>query len=120
LKEGLRRETADAIAGGRRPLDMAEDEEVAYEAATEILRAKRISDATYRRAVATFGEQGVIDLLGVVGYYNFSRDRDECHSDGVAGQRFRTAQALPRITPEPLGRPRCGAPAKGQHNLIAE
>jgi len=27
--------------------------------------------ATYHRAVATFGDQGVIDLLGVVGYYNF-------------------------------------------------
>jgi len=39
--------------------------------ATEILRLKRVSDPTYRRAVAKFGEQGVIDLLGVVGYYNF-------------------------------------------------
>ena len=37
-------------------------------ASREILRAKRVSDATYRRAVAKFGEQGVIDLLDVVGY----------------------------------------------------
>jgi 4-carboxymuconolactone decarboxylase len=50
---------------------MAEDEEIAYDMATEILRQKRVSDATYARAVAKFGEQGVIDLLGVVGYYNF-------------------------------------------------
>ena len=71
LKEGLRREIADAIAEGHRPAGMAEDEEIAYDMATEILRLKRVSDPTYRRAVAKFGEQGVIDLLGVVGYYNF-------------------------------------------------
>jgi 4-carboxymuconolactone decarboxylase len=71
LKAGLRREIADAIAEGHRPTDMAEDEEIAYDMATEILRQKRVSDPTYRRALAKFGEQGVIDLLGVVGYYNF-------------------------------------------------
>ena len=71
LKAGLRREVADAIADGRRPAGMAEDEEIAYDMATEILRLKRVSDATYARAVARFGEQGVIDLLGVIGYYNF-------------------------------------------------
>jgi 4-carboxymuconolactone decarboxylase len=71
LKAGLRREIADAIADGRRPTGMAEDEEIAYEMATEILRLKRVSDATYARAVAKFGEQGIIDMLGVIGYYNF-------------------------------------------------
>jgi 4-carboxymuconolactone decarboxylase len=92
LKEGLRRETA-AIADGRRPVGMAEDEEVAYEAATEILRAKRIGDATYRRAAATFGEQGVIDLLGVLGYYNF-----------LAIVMNATRTALPDNVSEPLKR----------------
>jgi 4-carboxymuconolactone decarboxylase len=70
-KAGLRREIADAIAQGDRPVRMAEDEEIAYDMATEILRDKRVSDQTYARAVAKFGEQGVIDLLGVAGYYNF-------------------------------------------------
>src|SRR5262249_44795940 len=71
LKAGLRPEIAAAIAEGYRPAAMAEDEEIAYDVATEILRLKRVSDPTYRRAGAEFGEQGVIDLLGVVGYYNF-------------------------------------------------
>jgi 4-carboxymuconolactone decarboxylase len=71
LKAGLKREIADAIADGRRPAGMAEDEDAAYDLAVEILRLKRVSDATYARAVNKFGEQGVIDLLGVVGYYNF-------------------------------------------------
>jgi len=71
LKAGLKPEIADAIAQGDRPAGMAEDEEIAYDMATEILRDKRVSDRTYARGVAKFGEQGVIDLLGVVGYYNF-------------------------------------------------
>ena len=71
LKAGLKREIADAIADGRRPVGMVEDEEIAYDMAIEILRLKRVSDPTYARAVAKFTEQGVIDLLGVIGYYNF-------------------------------------------------
>lgn len=70
LKAGLRREVADAIADGRRPAGMAEDEDAAFDLATEILRMKRVTDATYARAVDKFGEPGVIDLLSIVGYYN--------------------------------------------------
>ena len=70
LKAGLKREVADAIADSRRPVGMAEDEEIAYDLATEILRFKRVSDPAYDRAVAKFGEQGVIDLISIVGYYN--------------------------------------------------
>src|SRR5260370_26593900 len=69
LKEGLRREIADAIADGRRPVGMAEDEDAAYDIATEILRTKRASDSTSRRAGAKTGEQAVLDLLRGGGYY---------------------------------------------------
>ena len=70
LKAGLRRETADAIALRKRPTGMSGDEEAAYDLATEILAFKRVSDATYARAVAAFGEAGVIDLLSIVGQYS--------------------------------------------------
>src|SRR2546428_442167 len=93
LKEGLRREIADAIADGRRPAGMAEDEDAAHDMATEILRVKRVSDVTYRRAVARFGEQGVIDLLGVTGYYTF-----------LAIVMNATRTALPENMAEPLKR----------------
>jgi len=93
LKAGLRREIADAIADGRRPTAMADDEEIAYDTATEILRLKRVSDATYARAVGKFGEQGVIDLLGVIGYYNF-----------LAIVMNATRTPLPAGMPEPLKR----------------
>jgi 4-carboxymuconolactone decarboxylase len=93
IKEGLRPDVAAAIADGRRPAGMAEDEEAAYDLATEILRMKRVSDATYQRAVAKFGEQGVIDLLGVTGYYTF-----------LAIVMNATRTALPENMAEPLRR----------------
>jgi 4-carboxymuconolactone decarboxylase len=31
-----------------------------------------VSDATYARALKLFGEQGIIDLIGVSGYYTFN------------------------------------------------
>jgi 4-carboxymuconolactone decarboxylase len=66
---GLKREIADAVGEGRRPVGMAEDEEVVYDLLTEVLNNKGASDATYARAVAKFGEQGVVDVLGIAGYY---------------------------------------------------
>lgn len=69
IKAGLRKDIADAIADGRRPSGMAEDEEAAYDMSIEIQRTKRVSDPTWNKAVAKFGEQGVIDLLGINGYY---------------------------------------------------
>jgi 4-carboxymuconolactone decarboxylase len=71
LKAGLKKEIADSIGDGRRPSTMAPDEEILYDFSIEILRDKRVSDATYKRAVGAFGEQGVVELLSVHGYYTF-------------------------------------------------
>ena len=48
---------------------MAEDEEVLYDFLAELLAHKGVSDPTYARTIAKFGEAGVIDILGNVGYY---------------------------------------------------
>jgi 4-carboxymuconolactone decarboxylase len=69
MKAGLKPALADAIAEGRRPTSMAEDEEIAYELITEGLQNKCVCDATYERAKAKFGEQVVIDMLAIAGYY---------------------------------------------------
>jgi 4-carboxymuconolactone decarboxylase len=72
LKEGLARATADAIADGRRPEAMSEPEAAAYDFAIELHRRRSVSDATYARALSHFGEQGIIDLIGLNGYYSFN------------------------------------------------
>jgi 4-carboxymuconolactone decarboxylase len=71
LKEGLNKTIAEAIADGRRPTGMAADEELIYDFCTELLRNNSVSDVTYARAVERFGEQGMIEMVGVVGYYTF-------------------------------------------------
>jgi 4-carboxymuconolactone decarboxylase len=65
----MKPEIADAIFDGRRPDGMAEDEEAVYNFTDELHRTKRVSDETYKRAVRRFGEQGVIDIIGIQGYY---------------------------------------------------
>jgi 4-carboxymuconolactone decarboxylase len=69
LKAGLKPETAQAIAEGRRPTGMAEDEEIVYDLLTETLQNKCVSDATYERSVKHFGERNVVDLIAIAGYY---------------------------------------------------
>ena len=68
-KAGVKQEFITAIAEGRRPTGMAADEEIVYDFCNELRQNQSVSDATYARAVAKFGEQGVIDLTGLVGYY---------------------------------------------------
>ena len=71
VKAGLKAEITQALAEGRRPQGMSADEELIYDFSTELHENQCVSDATYARAVARFGEQGVIDLIGVNGYYTF-------------------------------------------------
>jgi len=48
---------------------MKADEEAAHDFCSELLRNKSVCESTYERAVAMFGEHGVIDILGVAGYF---------------------------------------------------
>jgi 4-carboxymuconolactone decarboxylase len=69
MKGGLSPDIARAIAEGRRPEKMAEDEAALYDFCMELHRNRSVSDATYARAVAKFGEQGVVDAIGLSGWY---------------------------------------------------
>ena len=71
MEAGLAPAIADAIAEGRRPDQLAEDETAAYDFSMELHRRKSVSDASYERVKALFGEPGVIDLIGLNGYYSF-------------------------------------------------
>ena len=67
---GLSDAVIDAIAEGRRPSTMVEDEAVVHDFCLELLHNQCVSDPTYHRAVTLGGEQGVIDLVGILGYYS--------------------------------------------------
>ena len=65
LDEGL----VENLRLGKKPDFKAADEAVVYDVATEIHDTKKLGDGTYQRALETLGEQTVIDLLTVIGYY---------------------------------------------------
>ena len=66
---GLSESIIQAIATGKRPTGMDADEETVYNFCTELLTSKQVSDKTFEATKAKFGERGVVDLIGVTGYY---------------------------------------------------
>ena len=70
LQGGLHADIVQAVADGRRPEKMAADEDAVYAFCDELARTQAVSDATYGRAIAALGEQGVMDTLGLTGYYS--------------------------------------------------
>lgn len=68
-REGVAHETVQAIAEGRRPAAMNDDEALVHDFCIELHRNRGVSDVTWSAALARFGEQGVVDLVGINGYY---------------------------------------------------
>jgi 4-carboxymuconolactone decarboxylase len=69
LKGGLAESIADDVANGRRPAGMKDDEALVFDFCSVLHRQHFVDDALFQRAVSTLGEQGVVDLIGVSGYY---------------------------------------------------
>ena len=69
LKAGVLPSTLDAIAAGRQARSLVADEALALDFTAELLLQHGSSDATYADAVASFGEQGVVELTSLVGYF---------------------------------------------------
>ena len=70
MKGGLDAKVADDLAAGVRPATMKDDEAALYDLATEIYRDKNVSDAAYKAALTHFGERGIMDIIGIIGYYD--------------------------------------------------
>ena len=68
---GLSPDIIQAVAEGRRPAQMSDDQTLVYDFCTELAEHGNVTDDTYARVVSRFGEQGMIELVGVNGYYSF-------------------------------------------------
>ena len=69
LAAGTARETLDDVAAGRWPGAMSADESAAWGFTREVLDHHGVSDATYADAVGRWGEQGVVELTALIGYF---------------------------------------------------
>jgi 4-carboxymuconolactone decarboxylase len=67
---GLSDAIIQAVADGRRPDGMSEGMEIVYEFSNELNDFHSVTDRTYARMVAKYGEQGMMDLVGLNGYYS--------------------------------------------------
>ena len=66
---GLAPEIIEAVRTRTTPPFTREVERIVYDFVTEYLDTNRVATANYKRAIDAFGEQGVVDLVGVSGYY---------------------------------------------------
>ena len=70
IQAGLNPAILDAVANGTRPANMSDDEAAIHDFASQLLSSGQVSDANYDRVKQRFGERGVMDLVGAVGYYS--------------------------------------------------
>jgi len=69
LRAGLDPAVAEAIRQRQRPRFAQADEEIVHDLALELLATTRVSDALYARALETFGETMLVELVAIIGNY---------------------------------------------------
>ena len=69
LQAGLSADIIADLQERREPVFAKTDEAAVYKFCTELYRDSVVSDATYAEAKAELSEKGVVDLVGVLGYY---------------------------------------------------
>ncbi len=69
LQNGVAPAIVDAIAAGKRPTGMSLKMEVAYNLIDELLTTHQVTDATFKAAKDKYGERGVVDMVGLSGWY---------------------------------------------------
>jgi 4-carboxymuconolactone decarboxylase len=72
IKGGLDRQILVDLGAGRRPQSMKDDETAVYDFCTELYRDKNVSDGAFKAALSKFGERGIMDLIGIIGYYDIA------------------------------------------------
>ncbi|HEY8611847.1 MAG TPA: carboxymuconolactone decarboxylase family protein [Roseomonas sp.] len=69
LKASMDPAVVDAIAERRTPVLRDAAEQAVYDVSITLLATRRVPDALYRRAVEALGERGMVELVGILGYY---------------------------------------------------
>ena len=69
IREGIPESVVTAIANGHEPSFEDQNQALVWTFSRQILAHQSVDESTWSRAVDAFGEQGAVDLLGVVGYY---------------------------------------------------
>lgn len=95
-QQGIHDAAIAAIAEGRRPETLKDDEAVVHDFCIELHRNRGVSDTTWARAVECFGEHGAVDLVGLNGYYTMLSMVMNAARTSVPAS---SAARLPSLTP---------------------
>jgi 4-carboxymuconolactone decarboxylase len=68
-RQGVKPATIRDIRAGRAPKSAPADEKAVYALVKELYATRRVSDATYRRVHNLVGDAGMVELVGILGYY---------------------------------------------------
>jgi len=68
-QHGVSQETLDAVMDQKSPANAPPDERLCYEICTALHEEHELPRELYDRAVAAFGERGLVEMIGVIGYY---------------------------------------------------
>lgn len=68
-KAGVPKQTIADLRAGRRPKKLSKDERAIYDFAAELHKTRRVSDKTYAKVHALFGDAGMVEFAGILGYY---------------------------------------------------
>lgn len=69
LKAGLAPAIAEDLKAGKRPAAMQPDEAAVYDFCVELSKRRQVSDATFARVRELLGEQPLVDLVALTGFY---------------------------------------------------
>jgi 4-carboxymuconolactone decarboxylase len=96
LKEGTSPDTIAALRAGRRPGAMSAEEALVYDFTIELTNHHGVSDDTYHRCAERFGERGLVDLVGTVGYFAWmSMILNVAHTPATAAEGVEALPPLP-------------------------
>ncbi len=109
-KAGVKPQTINDIRAGRAPKRAAKDERAIVDFVRELYKTRRVSDRTYKRVHAFLGDTGMVELVGICGYYALISRRSTCSARSfpttrrcrLRSRRSRAAIASGRV---PVGRP---------------
>jgi 4-carboxymuconolactone decarboxylase len=93
---GLKADVVTAVAEGRRPNAMADDEALVYDFSVELQDNQSVSDATYARALEKFGEPGIVEMASIQGYYTYLAMVMNAARVGVQPNAKPTLERFPR------------------------
>ena len=68
-KAGVKPATIAELKAGRAPKSARKDERAIFDFVQELYKTRRVSDRNYKRVHALFADSGMVEFVGILGYY---------------------------------------------------